>query len=91
MVTRGLSERRALTVIRMSASAFRYAPCPDRNVELREQILALAQRHRRYGVWMIHLKLKQRWLRVNFKRVERLYQEAKLQVRRRKRKRVVMT
>ena len=29
-------------------------------------------------------------LRVNYKRVERLYQEAKLQVRRRKRKRVVM-
>ena len=90
MVVRGLSERRALTVVRMSASAFRYAPRPDRNVELREQILALAQRHRRYGVGMIHLKLKQRGLRVNYKRVERLYQEAKLQVRRRKRKKVAM-
>jgi len=90
MVSRGLSERRALTVVRMSASAFRYAPRPDRNVELREQILALAQRHRRYGVGMIHLKLRQRGLRVNYKRVERLYQEAKLQVRRRKRKKVAI-
>jgi hypothetical protein len=35
---------------------------------------------------MIHLKLRQAGLLVNYKRVERLYQGAKLQVRRRKRK-----
>jgi len=55
---------------------------------LREQIVALAQRHKRYGVGMIHLKLQQAGLRVNYKRVERLYQQAQLQVRRRKRKKV---
>ncbi len=85
---RGLSERRALAAIRMSASALRYVPRPDRNVELRARILALAQRHKRYGVGMIHLKLRQEQWPVNYKRVERLYQEAKLQVRRRKRKKV---
>ena len=89
MVEKGLSERRALAVVRMSASAFRYAPRPDRNVELRERIVALAQRYRRYGVGMIHLKLRQGGLLVNYKRVERLYQEARLQVRRRKRKKVL--
>ena len=89
MVGKGLSERRALAIVRMSASAFRYAPRPDRNVELRERIVALAQRHRRYGVGMIHLKLRQGGQLVNYKRVERLYQEAKLQVRRRKRKKVL--
>lgn len=88
MVARGLSERRALAVVRMSASAYRYEPKPDRNGELRERILALAQRYKRYGVGMIHLKLRQAGWRVNYKRVERLYQEAKLQVRRRKRKKV---
>lgn len=88
MVEKGLSERRALTVMRMSASALRYEPRADRNVELREQIAALAHRHRRYGVGMIHLKLRQKGLVVNYKRVERLYQEAGLQVRRRKRKKV---
>lgn len=88
LVERGLSERRALAVVRMSASAYRYQPQPDRNGELRERILALAQRHKRYGVGMIHLKLRQAGLLVNYKRVERLYQEAKLQVRRRKRKKV---
>lgn len=88
MISKGLSERRALAVLCMSASAYRYAPQQDRNLELREQILVLAQRYKRYGVGMIHLKLRQSGLIVNYKRVERLYQEAKLQVRRRKRKKV---
>lgn len=88
-VAKGLSERRALSVVQMSASALRYAPRPDRNVALRERIVTLAQRHKRYGVGMIYLKLRQAGLLVNYKRVERLYQEAELQVRRRKRKKVV--
>ncbi len=88
LVDIGLSERRALGAVRMSASAYRYEPRPDRNGELRERIQALAHRHKRYGVGMIHLKLRQAGQRVNYKRVERLYQEAKLQVRRRKRKKV---
>lgn len=88
MMTRGLSERRALAVLCMSASAYRYRPAPDRNVELRERIQTLAQRYKRYGVGMIYLKLRQAGMLVNYKRVERLYQEAKLQVRRRKRKKV---
>lgn len=63
MQTQALSERRGLQVVRMSASALRYQPRPDRNQALRERIVALAQRHRRYGVGMIHLKLRQagRW------------------------------
>jgi transposase InsO family protein len=88
MTERGLSERRALRVIGMSASAYRYQPAPDRNVTLRGQIVALAQRHRRYGSGMIYLKLRQSGLVVNHKRVERLYAQEKLQVRRRKRKKV---
>jgi transposase InsO family protein len=88
MVEKGLSERRALAVAVMSASAYRYAARPARNRELRQRIVALAQRHKRYGVGMIHLKLRQAGLQVNYKSVERLYQEANLQVRRRKRKKV---
>ncbi|UXA50437.1 IS3 family transposase [Xanthomonas prunicola] len=70
------------------ASALRYCPRQDRNGELRERILALAHRHRRYGVGMIYLKLRQEGRLVNYKRVERLYREQQLQVRRRKRKKV---
>ena len=88
MVTRGLSERRALTVLRMSASALRYAPAPDRNEDLRTRIIALAHRHRRYGAGMIHLKLRQAGERANHKRVHRLYVAERLQIRRRRRKKV---
>jgi putative transposase len=88
LVGKELSERRALAVVRMSASALRYTPRPDKNVELRQRILALAQRYKRYGVGMIYLKLRQEQWPVNYKRVERLYQQANLQVRRRKRKKV---
>jgi len=85
----GMPERRALAAIGMSASALRYVPAPDRNGALREQIVTLAQRHRRYGAEMIYLKLRQDGMMVNHKRVERLYALEKLQVRRRRRKKVL--
>jgi putative transposase len=88
MTERGLSERRALAVIGMSPSALRYTPAPDRNGALRARIVALAHRHRRYGVGMIYLKLRQAGETVNHKRVERLSVAERLQVRRRRRKQV---
>jgi putative transposase len=84
----GSTERRALAVIGMSASALRYEPAPDRNADLRQQIVTLAQRHRRYGAEMIYLKLRQAGQAINHKRVERLYTMEKLQVRRRRRKKI---
>lgn len=88
MVRRGLSERRALAIVRMSAAALRYAPQPDRDAALRDRIVALAHRHKRYGAGMIYLKLRQAGHVVNHKRVDRLYAEAWLQVKRRRRKKV---
>lgn len=88
MQTKGLTERRCLQVVRMSASALRYRPRPDRNQALRQRIVALAQRHRRYGVGMIHLKLRQAGELINYKRVERLYGLEKLHIRRRRRKKI---
>ena len=75
----------------MSASALRYRRRPDRNVELRQKIIVLAHRHRRYGAGMIYLKLRQAGEIVNQKRVERLYAAEKLQIKRRKRKKVPIT
>lgn len=88
MTDKGLSERQALVIVQMSASALRYQPAPDRNQALRERIVA--QRHRRYGAGMIYLKLRQAGLVVNHKRVDRLYAAAALQVKRRKRKKIPM-
>lgn len=88
MKSLGLTERRALAAIGMSASSLRYQPAADRNADLRQRIVSLAQRYRRYGAEMIYLKLRQDGMHVNHKRVERLYALEKLQVRRRRRKKV---
>jgi putative transposase len=55
---------------------------------IRARIVALAQRHRRYGAAMIYLKLRQGGELVNHKRVERLYALEKLLVKRRRRKKI---
>jgi transposase InsO family protein len=88
MQARGLTERRCLAIAGMSASSLRYRPRPDRNVALRARIVSLAQRFRRYGVGMIHLKLRQAGEQVNYKRVERLYRLEQLHIRRRRRKKI---
>ncbi len=51
-----------------------------------EQIVETAQRHRRYGAPLIYLKLCQAGLRMNHKRVVRLYALEKLQIRECRRK-----
>jgi putative transposase len=56
---------------------------PPTATALRARIVALAHRHRRYGAGMIYLKLRQAGEPANHKRVDRLYAEARLQVRRR--------
>lgn len=84
MGTKGLTERRSLAIVGMSANALRYEPRPDRNGALRARIVALAQRHRRYGIGMIHLKLRQAGERINSKRVKRLDGLEKLHIRRRR-------
>lgn len=91
MTGKGLSERHARRVVRMSASSFRYCPAPDRNIGLRQRIRLLAFRYRRYGAGMVYLKLRQAGEIVNHKRVDRLYTEEKLQIKRRQRKKVPIT
>ena len=49
LVGKGLSERRSLRLVGMSPGSFRYQPATDRNAALKAKIIALAQRHRRYG------------------------------------------
>ncbi|MBX3333552.1 MAG: transposase, partial [Nitrospira sp.] len=74
----------------LRATSVRYQPVSDWNVELRAATLVLAGRRRQYGAGMIYLKLRQQGVWVNHKRVERLYVEAQLQLRRRTRKKVPM-
>ena len=84
-----LSERTACKLLGVERSSYRYEPRPDRNIELREELVKLARQKPRYGYRRLHALLRRRGHEVNVKRVYRLYVEEGLAVRRRKRKRLV--
>ena len=73
----------------MDRGSYRYEPRPDRNAELREELVKLARQKPRYGYRRLHAVLERRGHAVNVKRVYRLYAEQGLAVRRRRRKRLV--
>ena len=85
----GVSERRACKLLGVDRASYRYEPKPDRNAELREELVKLARQKPRYGYRRLHAVLERRGQAVNVKRVYQLYTEEGLAVRRRRRKRLV--
>jgi putative transposase len=86
----GVSERRACRLAGLSRSAFRYEARtrPDDAV-LSERLSALANERRRFGYRRLHVLLRREGLEANHKRIFRLYQQAGLAVRKRKRRRAL--
>ena len=85
-----VSERRACQLVGVSRSTLRYEPkCSAEDQQLRSKIVELAQERRRFGYRRIHALLGRDGVEVNHKRVFRLYREANLAVKRRKRRKGV--
>lgn len=82
----GLSERRRCRVLSVSRSLLQYAPRPDRNAVLRARLKELAEARRRFGSPRLHVLLKREGWVVNHKRVERLYRQEGLSLRRKRRR-----
>ena len=82
------SERRACGVLEVPVSSFRYEPRTD-DVALREQLVELAREKPRFGYRRLHVLLQRAGEEVNHKRVHRIYREAGLALRRKKRKHCV--
>lgn len=82
------SERRACGLMELAVSTYRYQPCRD-DASLREQLTTLARERPRYGYRRLHVLLLRAGTVLNHKRVWRVYHEAGLSVKRRKRKRLV--
>ena len=78
-----VSERRACRVLGVDRSSVRYAAMRPDDEPLRERLKALAQERRRFGYRRLHVLLRREGQAVNRKRVQRLYREEKLTVRRR--------
>ncbi len=80
-----LSERRACSLVGLSRDSYRNPPQPDQLTrELGERIVDIAHVRRRFGYRRIHDLLRSEFPGVNHKRVYRLYKNANLAVRRRK-------
>jgi putative transposase len=79
---------RACGLVRISRSLYRYRSYRSDGPGLMARIEELAALKRRYGYRRIHVLLRREGWQVNRKRTYRLYREAGLAVRRRKRKRI---
>jgi putative transposase len=79
----GMSERRAIRVLGVDRSTIRYASTRPDDGPLRARLRALAHERRRFGYRRLHVLLRREGQVVNHKRVQRLYREEKLTVRRR--------
>lgn len=85
----GFSQRRACRLIGMTRSSFHYQRSGNRDEALRLRLLELAALRPRYGSPRLCVLLRREGYRVNHKRVERLYRQERLSLRRRSpRKRV---
>lgn len=87
MQTAEVTERRACRFTGFPRSSQRYQSRRPADAELRAQLHAFAARRRRWGYRQFWRLLRRAGQRINRKRVQRVYQEEGLQVRRRKRKR----
>jgi len=70
----------------ISRNTLRKEPSPDRDALLRQRLCELAEQRRRFGSPRLHALLQREGWRVNHKRVERVYREAGLSLRLRKRR-----
>lgn len=78
-----MSERRACRIIGVDRTSVRYKRTKPDDAELRARITALAHERRRFGYRRLYILLRREGRLVNRKRVQRIYQEEWLMVRRR--------
>jgi putative transposase len=81
------SERRVCELMGVARSSCRYRSRRD-DSELREQLQALAREHPRFGYRRLHVLLRRDQITVNHKKVQRVYRELGLTVKRNRRKRL---
>lgn len=89
--TVNISERRACRLVGLSRSVLHYETKPDvENAALTARLVELAHERRRFGYRRLHALVEREGIHANHKRVHRLYREAGLAVRRRRRRHGVM-
>jgi putative transposase len=86
-----ISERRVCNLVGLARTTLRrVVEEAPQNVTLKARIIDLAHARRRFGYRRIHDLLRREGVKANHKRVYRLYREAALSVRKRRRRKLVM-
>jgi len=80
---KGYSQRRACGLVGLHPKTYRYASKRTGDEELRATLRELASQRRRFGYRRLWLVLKRQGIRLNRKKLYRLYKEERLSVRRR--------
>jgi len=85
-----VSERRACRLVGIARSVYRYeAATKPSDSEVQERLSELARERRRFGYRRLHALLRREGIEINHKRVYRLYSDAGLAVRKRKKRKGV--
>lgn len=84
-----MSQRRACRLVRLSRKAAVYRAKARNDGRLRERLKALGEHYPRYGYLMLHALLNAEGLVINRKRTYRLYTELGMQVRTKRRRKLV--
>ena len=84
-----MSQRHACGLIKLSRKAAAYQPKRKDDLALRQRLKALGEQYPRYGYLLLHAMLKTEGVVVNRKRTYRVYKELGMQVRTKRRKKLV--
>ena len=83
----GLSQRRACRLVGLSRAMLNYRSAKQASdASVKDRLVELANERRRFGYRRLHILLRREGIEINHKRVYRLYKEADLAVRRRRRR-----
>ena len=80
---KGYSQRHACRLIGLHPKTYRYAPKRSGDEELRKRLRELASQRRRFGYRRLGLMLERQGIKLNAKKLYRLYKEERLTVRKR--------
>jgi len=84
-----VSERRGCRLFGLARSTWQYRSCRPADTGLRERLRELAAKLPRYGYKRLCRRLRKNGVKVNHKKIYRLYREEGLMVRKRTRKRLI--
>lgn len=83
MRERTYSQRHACALVGIDPRVYRYRSQRSDDADLRQRLRQLASERRRFGYRRLHLLLEREGVRINWKKLYRIYREERLTVRRR--------